>query len=275
MGTTLAGSAPGKPLGDHRRDRLGDRVVRVPDERAPVLGVDRASRGGRRLDHDLASGGRLLGRGERRQPAVGEPPDSSQLAGRPPTEPDVGRVLHRQDADADARVVEARAVVIDGRLGPQAAHQRQRLVEPRGALLARDAERLLLASGRPRPDRTRAACARSRARRGWPTPSRAAPGCGPAAPAPTCRASTWSTDRPRPRARPTGPSVGPVARSDSHNESKRRASSVSTSAPNDAPSCAAPSVPSPKPILIFIVDLHRAFTRGTLRRRAARGGRSA
>ena len=41
-------------------------------------------------------------------------------------------------------VVEARAVVVDGVLGPEAAHERQGLVEPRGPLAPLDPERLLL-----------------------------------------------------------------------------------------------------------------------------------
>ena len=58
------------------------------------------------------------------QPSASRPTRRSS-PGRPAAEPDVGRLLHRADADADALVVEAGAVVVDDVLGPEAAHERR------------------------------------------------------------------------------------------------------------------------------------------------------
>ena len=167
----------------------GISVRRVEHHRAEVLVVDRATRRrGRGLSTMHPTLGDLRRRAEAREPAVGQLADPAQLARCPTAEPHVERLLHRPGADRHALVVEARAVVVDGVLGPEPADQRERLVEPRRALLAGDAERLLLVRlDHAEPER-RAAPGRPTARRGSPTAWRAAPGCARGAPARSCRA---------------------------------------------------------------------------------------
>ena len=88
--------------------------------------------------------GHLGGHDERRQPAVAQASHPAQLGGGEAAEPDVGRLLERLRDHLQCLEVEARAVVVDGVLQPQAPDQRQGLVEPRRPLAACHAEGLLL-----------------------------------------------------------------------------------------------------------------------------------
>ena len=201
--------------------------------------------GGRRgLDH-LAARRRLRGRREARQPAVGEPADASQLTGGAAAEPDVRRLLHRADADADALVVEVRAVVVDGVLGPEATDQCQR---PRRRVRRAPRGRRRTPAARParrRRGRTPGAPGRRTADRGSPTPSASRTGLRPGR---TCTLvpSLRRCVRPAATASATsGSGIGPVARSESHSESKPRSSRASTSAPKRSPSIPGPRTPSP------------------------------
>ena len=118
--------------------------MRVEDHGAEVLGID--ARGSPRSAASSirdAAAVHCRGGRERREPAVAEPADTAQLRRRLAAEPHV-KALRRLRQYVHALVVEPRAVVVDGVLAPQAAEQRERLVEDRGAIATRDAERLLL-----------------------------------------------------------------------------------------------------------------------------------
>ena len=144
LGISSSRSASGFRVAIERADRVRHLPVRVEEHGAEVLRIDRApGLGCCGFDHRPALGADLRSR-ERRQPAVAEPPHPTELAGRPAAEPDVGRLLHGLGQHPQPLVVEAGPVVVDRVLRPEPAHQRERFVEPRGAVLAGDAERLLL-----------------------------------------------------------------------------------------------------------------------------------
>src|SRR5205823_442534 len=81
---------------------------------------------------------------EARQPPVAQASHPAELRRRPPSEPDVERLLAGLGQHAQALVAEAVAVVVDAVLGPDTAEKREGFVEPRRPLPARHAEGLLL-----------------------------------------------------------------------------------------------------------------------------------
>ena len=202
VGITSPRVGVGPPMGDDRRERRRHLVaVDVDHERAEVLFVDGAPglRGGG-LDDRPARGG-IVGRAEARQPAVTESPGAPQLRGRGAAEPHVWRLLQWLGANREGLEGEVLAFVVDAVLHPEPADQRQRLVEPAGAILPLHGERLLLRwIGDAQPERGQRPADRTGGR-GWPTPWPPVRGCGRAAPAHSSRASAWSCVRPRTRDR--------------------------------------------------------------------------
>ena len=92
------------------------------------------------------------GHRERRQPAVAEASGAPQLGRRGAAQPDVDRLLDGPGPQGHAVDVEVLAVVVDVVLGPQAAHERHRLVEQAGPGRALDPEGPVLGRDRgPEP----------------------------------------------------------------------------------------------------------------------------
>ena len=136
---------PGPTVGHRGGDHLGDRTVGVGDQGAEVLRLDLAARlGGVRLDGDDAVP-HVLGRAERGQPAVAQAAAAPQLGRCDAAQPDVERLLEREGPHDRALVAEALALVIDGLAGPEAAEERQHLVEELRPGATLHAERLVLA----------------------------------------------------------------------------------------------------------------------------------
>ena len=185
------------------------------------------------LDHH-APRRRLVGRAQRRQPAVREPAAALERGGHRAAQPHLERLLHRAAGESlTSWKVPGGALVAHRLARPQPPQQRQRLVDERAAALGLDADRLALRrvgeAGHQRHQQPPAGTARPGSRAAWPAAAR----CARAA-ASWCRASAAGCSRrPTPGPRPDR-APGPVSTSESQSESKPSSSMPVTSSPSAA-----------------------------------------
>ena len=170
------GTAPGDELGQ----RVGDRRRRCRRRaRRSARGRwrGRARRPSRRSPGWPAATSAAV-QNDGSHPSPRRPTRRSSLGAMPPSHSSSG-CCTGFGRTRDALVVEPRAVVVDCVLGPEAAQQRQRLVEDLGPVAPLDAERLLLVGVGDARARRRGAAARSTAGRASPAPRPAATGLRP------------------------------------------------------------------------------------------------